>query len=193
MNINEDFLTANIDRLDKVVQLLAAKVSGCAEHELIAYPVIVKKGSRLFHVAIGDAESDPGPDSDFIFPYVINAAFSLEMCLKLLLLRESGRWEQTHNLNDLYLAVSNESKALMKITFDEFVKGSSAHKNISRVLNETGKTQFSWNLDKLIAQSSTAFNDWRYAFEKPDQTGCFAGYYEIRFAILSAITSIKNK
>ena len=190
MNVNEDFLVTNIDRLDKAVHLLAAKVSGCAEDELIAFPVIMRKGTRLWHVAIGGSESNP--DADFIIPYVINAAFSLEMCLKLLLLRESGTCKNSHNLNDLYLAVSDESKVQMKLTFDEIVKDSDVFKDISRALNEVAKIQFSWNLDKLLAQSSTAFVDWRYAFEDSTSPSCFGGYYEIRTAILKAVTSIQE-
>ncbi len=185
-----DFLTANIDRFDKAVHLLAAKVSGCTEDKLLAHPVIMKKGSRLWHISIGDDASGAEPDSDFILPYVINAAFSLEMCLKLLLLRESGSWKNGHDLNNLFLAVSDESKILMRTTFDELVQGSTFYKEISKALNEVAKVQFSWNLDKLIAQSSTAYEDWRYSFEGPGQTGCFAGYYEIRTAILNAITKI---
>jgi hypothetical protein len=192
MTINENFLVANIERFDKVAYLLAAKVSGCMEEKLIAFPVILKKGTRLCHVAIGDMGCDLVPDHDFILPYVINAAFSLELCLKLLLQHESNPWKNSHKLNDLYLLVSEKSKTQMRVTFDEIVKRSTVNKDISRALNAE-KIQFSWNLDKLIAQSSTAYNDWRYAFENPSQVGCFAGYYEIRGAIIEAITSIEKE
>ena len=189
MNTTEDFLAKNIERLHKATHLLAARASGIDEEKLVAYPAILKKGGRLCCVSVGF----PSADSDFIMPYVINAAFGLEMCLKLLLLCESEKWEQTHNLNDLYLAISYESKSHMKDVFDKLVKNSSVYKDISRALNEDAKIQFSWNLDKLIAQSSTAFDDWRYAFESDSHVSCFAGYFEIRTAILSAIDVSKNK
>ena len=162
------------------------------EEKLIVFPAVWKKGSRLTHFAIRDEECALVPDHDFILPYVINAAFSLELCLKLLLQHESNTWIDSHNLNDLYLSVSEKSKAQMRLTFDEIVKRSTVNKDISRALNAE-KIQFSWNLDKLIAQSSTAYNDWRYAFENPSQVGCFAGYYEIRGAIIEAITSIEKE
>jgi len=190
MKINEDFLTANIERFDKLTHLLAAKVTGCEEDKLLAHPVIMKRGTRLWQVSIGDPENNPGPESDFILPYVINAAFSLEMCLKLLLLRESGTWKNGHNLNELYSAVSKESKTLMRATFDRAVKGSSTYKEIAQILNDLAEVQFAWDLDKLIAQSSSAFVNWRYAFEKPNKVSSFAGYYEIRIAILNAVASI---
>jgi hypothetical protein len=192
MPINENFLVANIERFDKVVHLLASRVSGCKEDELIAFPVILKKGTRLCHVAIGDMGCDLVPDHDFILPYVVNAAFSLELCLKMLLQCESNPWIKGHDLYELYLSVSEKSKAQMRLTFNETVKKSSVNKDISRALNAE-KIQFSWNLDRLIEQSSTAYNDWRYAFEIPYQVGCFAGYYEIRGAIIAAITSIDKK
>ncbi len=190
MNITEDFLVKNIECLHKATHLLAARASGIEEEKLVAYPSILKIGERLCCVSVGF----PGADSDFIMPYVINAAFGLEMCLKLLLLCESKKWEETHNLNNLYLAVSHESKSHMKDVFDKLVKSSSVYKDISRRLNEDAKIQFSWNLDKLIAQSSTAFDDWRYAFESSSRpVSCFAGYFEIRTAILSAIDVSKSK
>jgi len=75
-------------------------------------------------------------------PYVINAAFGLEMCLKLLLLCESIKWEETHNLNNLYLAASHESRLHMKDVFDKLVKNSPIYKDISRTLNEDEKFNF---------------------------------------------------
>lgn len=190
MNTTEDFLVKNIERLHKATHLLAARASGIEEEKLVAYPSILKKGERLCCVLVGF----PGADSDFIMPYVINAAFGLEMCLKLLLLCESKKWEETHNLNNLYLAVSHESKSHMKDVFGKLVKSSSAYKDISRRLNEDAKIQFSWNIDKLIAQSSTAFDNWRYSFESSNRpVSCFAGYFEIRTAILSAIDVSKSK
>jgi hypothetical protein len=86
MNIDPAFVETNIERLHKSARLLASRVSGMHEDELISYPIVLKRGTRLCKLSVGFPEAD----SDYLTPFVLIASFCLELCIKLTSFYETG-------------------------------------------------------------------------------------------------------
>lgn len=185
--MNIDGLEKNIDKFHKAAAHLAGAIIGVPAKGLREFPVVVKREDGLI-IAYGIGKVT---DSDFINPYVVNAAFSLELSLKLLHYLDQKKWKDGHNLYNIYKPLFPESKQQVLEVFNNKVKNSDRHSEIFRVMNEQLGVSFSWDLTQLIKKSSTAFEDWRYIFETK-KTTWFAGYPEIRFAVHQRIKQLKK-
>lgn len=95
-------------------------------------------------------ERDHAPESNlaYITPAIVNAAFSCEVFLKLLIQHEGKDTYKTHKLNDLYAKLSKDTQ-------EELEK-----KTILRY----GKWRNVWGIPYL-EQISDAFKKWRYSYE----------------------------
>lgn len=82
-----------------------------------------------------------------IYPFAVNATFACELYLKAILMYHSsdGTIAKTHKLDDLFNALSSGAKTQIEVSYSQ---------------NCTS------DLNTLLAEVSTAFVDWRYAFEK---------------------------
>ena len=177
----------------KTTILLASKVSGSPvnmSHVYITLPHIVSKGSKALCIygKIKVHTSGSG-DSDFITPYVVNGAFSLELHLKILKFIESGNWPKGHRLIDLYKGLSGDSKLSIQNSVSLVVNKSNFHRKLPMAIKRISGTEFTWNVNHLLENSSMAFERFRYLFE--GSTCWFAGYAEIHFAIKDRIKKIR--
>lgn len=95
-------------------------------------------------------EQDRAPESNlaYITPAIVNAAFSCEVFLKLLLQHEGKDIHKIHKLNDLYAKLSEDIQMELK------------EKTILRY----GKWSDIWERPYL-EQISNAFVEWRYSYE----------------------------
>lgn len=184
--MNIESLEKNIDKFHKATAHLAGAIIGVPAVCLREFPVVVKKEDELIVYGLGKLT-----DTDFINPYVVNAAFSLELSLKLLHYLDQKKWKSGHNLCNIYTPLSPESKQQVLEIFNNTVKNSERHSEIFKVMNEQLRVSFSWDLTQLITKSSTAFEDWRYTFQTK-KTTWFAGYPEIRFAVHQRIEQLKK-
>ena len=182
----------NAERFHKTTLLLASRVTGLSyaiflSERFVTLPVIVGDGQRLAMFYQGGKGEG---DSDSITPYVVNAAFSLELNLKVLRYLETSAWPKGHELKELYRKLTKTSKDFLASTIEEVVARSKVHRQIEAAINRQMNIPFSWDVDSLIEQSSNAFVNWRYAFES--HPGWFAGYNEIRNAVVGRIRQLEN-
>lgn len=112
-------------------------------------------------------EQDRAPESNlaYITPAIVNAAFSCEVFLKLLLQHEGKDIHKIHKLNDLYAKLSEDIQMELK------------EKTILRY----GKWSDIWGRPYL-EQISNAFVEWRYSYEH-DWTKSASMQIEVGFLI----------
>lgn len=182
----------NAERFHKTTLLLASRVTGLPyaiflSGRFVTLPVIVGDGQRLAMFYQGGKGEG---DSDSITPYVVNGAFSLELNLKVLRYLETGAWPKGHDFKKLYRQLTQTSRDFLTSTIQEVVIRSEVHRQIEAAINQKMNIPFSWDVDSLIEHSSNAFVNWRYAFES--RPGWFAGYNEIRNAVVGRIRQIEK-
>lgn len=150
-------------------------------------PVLIKDRGRLY-CFFGNPGG--GIDMDMVNPYVTNAAFSLELYLKVLLFVEQGRWSGGHGLLGLFAGLSKRSKAAIRTRFDLLVAENPDYIFIRHhIRSETSLKEFEWDLDVLLGNSSSAFVDFRYSFDRG--VGWFAGFWELKEALASRIVELR--
>jgi hypothetical protein len=181
----------NADRFHKTTLLLASKVTGVPYQLLLrdrfkTLPIIVSDGKTL---ALYFEGSNRG-DTDFITPYVVNGAFSLELCLKILRYHEAKEWPSGHNLSNLYEKLSQASKDFIAQDIYRAVHESPLFERIMKAINDEFKISFSWDPVRMIEESSNAFVSWRYSFQL--RPGWFAGYKEIRASVMERIKRLEQ-
>lgn len=150
-------------------------------------PIVVGDGKRLSVYFEGGRESG---DVELITPYVVNGAFSLELYLKVLLFAETGAPARGHKLKGLYDKLTEGSKDFLADRIRGFIDYSRFHRDMAALITRKSKISFSWDIESLIAHSSDAFEKWRYAFEA--QPGWFAGYNELRNALVDRIDALEH-
>lgn len=176
-------------RFHKAATVLASHAMGIALDELVsneyALPVVVRDAGVIYVFNLGKESTK---DNDFIAPYVVNAAFSLELHLKVLCFLERRILTKVHHLSDLYSELSADSRAYINKKVEE----SRADGITPFVLAELAERGISldWTAQTLLQRSSQAFIAWRYAFDT--EAGCFAGYSELQSALEQRITDIKS-
>ena len=84
----------------------------------------------------------------YIIPAIVNAAFSCEIFLKLLLQHEGEDIHRIHKLNDLYAKLSQDTQVELK----------------KKTIFRYGKWSDIWGRPYL-EQISNAFVEWRYSYE----------------------------
>ena len=112
-------------------------------------------------------EHDSAPESNlaYITPAIVNAAFSCEVFLKLLLQHEGKDIHKIHKLNDLYAKLSEDIQMELK------------EKTILRYgkWSDIGGRPY-------LEQISNAFVEWRYSYEH-DWTKSASMQIEVGFLI----------
>ena len=164
-----------MNRFHKTATLLAEVVSGIESNRLETFPLLVCKGENVGLVKFGY----PGGDDDYVTPYVINASFCLEHCLKIIKWYYDGIWLKGHNLVKLYRALPDSVRTDVAKNFEMTIQSKNLYNTIERLIHDSGFKGFRWNVDELLASSGNAFDDWRYAFDNEGELSWFAGYYEI--------------
>ena len=182
MAIDIIHVEASIRRFNKTALMLAARSSGISEEELKTFPVIVSKGTNIWAITVSKSK----PDSDFYTPYIVNASFCLEILIKLILYYETKKWVRGHNLLRLYEQISTDIKKRINETFKIHHKKNEYYKKISKMIKNEASINIKWNVASLLALSSNAFENWRYAFDKGKSKSCFIGYGEIYEALYEA-------
>lgn len=180
------------ERFHKTTLLLASRVTGLPYDYFLGghfetLPVVVGDGKKLSVYFEGGRE---GGDIELITPYVVNGAFALELYLKVLYFAETNSVARGHKLKGLYDRLTRGSKDFLADRVKGFIDFSKFHRDLGEVINRESKVPFSWDAQSLIAQSSDAFEKWRYAFEA--HPGCFAGYNELRNALVDRIGQIEH-
>ena len=84
----------------------------------------------------------------YIIPAIVNAAFSCEIFIKLLLQHEGEDIHRIHKLNDLYAKLSQDTQVELK----------------KKTIFRYGKWSDIWGRPYL-EQISNAFVEWRYSYE----------------------------
>ncbi|WP_331352965.1 hypothetical protein [Cellvibrio sp. UBA7671] len=190
MNIN--YLEICTQRHHKATLALVEKLVGVPSELVETCPVIAKKGTELHMVMPGITGLTI--DYDFVNPYIMNGAFSLELKMKFLNLIETGnKIEAGHRLLGIFSELSNDTKEFLRENLKIIVKNSSTCKEVTKILNQESKIQFNWDLHKLLSNSDMAFERWRYIYESSDDSTWFAGYSEIQKALDLRIADLKSR
>lgn len=81
-----------------------------------------------------------------MYPFTVNAAFACELYMKAILIHFSsdGTIVKGHKLDELFKVLPDDAQSQIEASFNE---------------------QYKHDLDILLTEISTAFIDWRYAFE----------------------------
>jgi hypothetical protein len=135
--------------------------------------------------------------NDFFTPLIVNAAFSLELHLKYLILNDNLQLHG-HELYKLFQALRPETRTKLEERFNDI---SSRHQNqlapIIQSLYTLENIRIEWRIDLLLELSSKAFSEWRYVYESTEKTHAgkttsFIGYSHIIYAIRSLISDSKK-
>jgi hypothetical protein len=94
-----------------------------------------------------------------------NAAFSLEMYLKCLLLLEQGLAARGHDIHALFHSLSSSTQSELTRAHEKFVESNSA------LMERLSQEGLPTNLEDLLKRGRNAFTDFRYAHEQiPSKT-----------------------
>ena len=94
-----------------------------------------------------------------------NAAFSLEMYLKCLLLLEEGRAPHEHDIHRLFHALSQSTQSELIEAHKNFVSSNPSF------VEQARQTESPTDLENLLKLGRNAFTDFRYAHERiPSET-----------------------
>jgi hypothetical protein len=171
-------------RFHQATVALAARVMGIDVARVVrddySLPLVVQEGGVIHMVNLGTQRGD----DDFITPYVVNGAFSLELHLKLLGFLQSKDWSKKHALDALFDGLSEESRTAIDKAVGDSLTSSQFLREALALLKSKG-VNIDWNTRNLLKRSAAAYVNWRYAFESTP--GCFAGYSEIQKALAMQI------
>lgn len=178
------------ERFHKATLVLVSNLTGLTTKHIIknntCFPIVVNKGDgNICCASLGQSNGD----SDFITPYIVNASFSLELNLKLLIFSDTGEWPKGHNLLDLFSKFNESKQEDINQSFIEHSNNSPELKNLLQALQEKDFA-IEWELKNLLEKSGKAFETWRYAFE--GNHGCFAGYTQIHKALRMQIEAANS-
>jgi hypothetical protein len=189
-NINEiNIFHANksIDRFHKCATVLAERALGIMPGNMRAYPMMFASGNE--HMIVANSNKI---DPDIVIPYIVNAAFTLELLLKVIIFYERQSWELSHDLISLYEKISADTKEIINNNFKVKCKKNSMLRTISKsVKNELGY-EVKWTMSKVLHESSKAFESWRYAFDSELHNPSLYGYgeaYEVLFNVKETLRS----
>jgi hypothetical protein len=94
-----------------------------------------------------------------------NAAFSLEMYLKCLLLLEEQRAPHLHDMHDLFHALSSSTQSELIEAHENFVSFNPSF------IEQARQTESQTDLENLLKLGRNAFTDFRYVHERiPSET-----------------------
>jgi hypothetical protein len=186
---NVDYAFKQADRFSRSAVLLANAMVGVVDiranlEQRRFLPVVIKDGDRMYCFFNSPTKNS---DMDFLNPYIVNAAFALELYLKVLLYGQRNKWENSHELHGLFTKLSRQSQESIKSRFRATTSEVQYMTVRDTVRKDTALTDFDWDIDVLLANSSHAFVQWRYPFE--GNLGWFAGFWELRQAIVYEIKS----
>jgi hypothetical protein len=174
-------------RFHQATTALAARAMGLDVERVIrdgySLPLVVQENGAIYVLNMGTQRQE----YDFITPYVVNGAFSLELHLKLLGFLESKIWSKKHTLDELFETLSPESRVAINTAVGGSLSGSQFLRGALSLLKSKGVV-IEWNTKNLLKRSADAYVNWRYAFESTP--GCFAGYSEIQSAIAQQISKL---
>lgn len=178
------------NRFHKATVALASIAMGLEEKRVVddkySLPLVVQENGKIFVLNMGT----PHQDDDFITPYIVNGAFSLELHLKLLNFLETNKWSKEHRLDTLFRNLSEKRKTAIEDIVGKRLQESPFLKQALTKLEQNG-VRINWTASELLRRSSDAYVAWRYAFEAIP--GCFAGYSELQSAILIQIQELEHE
>lgn len=97
----------------------------------------------------------------YIAPFIVNAAFSIELYLKCLYMIENNKPSRyTHNFFDIYKHLSNDSKGFIEAVFNMLLEQDSLFKELQKRIPSTD-TEF----ESILREAGNAFARWRYSYE----------------------------
>lgn len=121
----------------------------CSETNKINYDSIINNCisyANTFYETINDIESKTSLElNEYISVFATNLAFSCELYLKAMLIKENHCIKRGHDLSKLYADLSDETKLALKAEFDR-----------EKGLNE---------LQTVLNKCSKTFEDFRYLYE----------------------------
>lgn len=134
-----------------------------------------------------ECEEDP----TFIIPATVNGVLAIELYLKCILQIES-KYDKIHKIDDLYLALSDNSKLSIQKRFNHLITNiSTARFNQKNLFEKQIDRAVSNTVEDIVNNLSKVFVNWRYAFE--GLNNCEFFYIdEFKNALVSRIEEIKN-
>lgn len=185
--MNVEHLTKSAKRFHKATTVLASHIMGQTVTEIninnLSLPIVARQDDKIWIVSPRGILGD----TDFITPYVVNAAFSLELHLKLLHLLEADTWAKEHDLGRLYRCLSKTSRDHIDQSVVDSASNGSDVKRMLKQLRNYG-VKIKWKALPLIENSNKAFVNWRYAFDSVP--GSFSGYSQLQAGIHTRIKTL---
>lgn len=190
-NINDiDINHANksIERFYKGTTILAERVAGVTPGTLKTYPMMFASGKEHMAVAAGNSV-----DAEVFIPYIVNAAFTLELLLKVIIFYEKRSWEMKHDLISLYELVSKETKKTINENFEAKCKANDLLVKVSKsVKKEIGYT-VKWTMVSVLREGAKVFESWRYAFDTSVKNPSLFGFGEAYEVLSDVKQQLKSK
>ena len=182
----------------KTVQLIASKFTGykaCHPDEHAPFIILFRSKDGVLvraKIVMPGADSEWIKDQDDYFTsLIVNAAFSLELHLKYLILVNENKDARGHKLLKLYEQLSPRTQANLQSVFSAISDRQPLIKQSLKAMKESDGIDIPWRIKDLLRESGKAFTKWRYLYEDPTKSTSFAGYGELVYAI--RVVSGKSK
>lgn len=181
-----------VEKFHKATILLAEKLVGESTEGFLTFPFVARLEDGKYALFVPGTDPKKA-DYDYLHPFIVNAGLTLELKLKHLHAIENKKTPRGHNLLALFNELSEDTKSFLQTHVEGQTKESSAHAAITDAARQHFKATVSWEAQSLLAQSSNAFERWRYLHEEKNQGSWFCGYIEIYRALEDRITKAKNE
>ena len=195
---NEEKLYKEATGFHKTVCLIASRFTGYKAYhpdEHIPFPILFRSKDGVLvrtKMLVDSADHEWIQESDDYFTsLIVNAAFSLELHLKYLILVKENKEVRGHDLLDLYEQLSPRTQTDLQLVFSEISDSQPSIKQSLELMKESDGIDIPWRIKDLLRESGKAFEKWRYLYEEQTKGTSFAGYGELVFAI--RVVSGKSK
>jgi hypothetical protein len=122
---------------------------------------------------------------DLIHSLAVNSAFAVELYFKCLRILERKPNKKSHELKWLFDHLEPGHQAAIKGYYDAAIKGDPYAKRV-----EAAVPHMKHDVDTVLTAMDTAFEDWRYQFEKT-KTLTYFGFEHLRRAVERLILDIQ--
>ena len=195
---NKERLYKEATGFHKTVCLIASRFSGQTTYhpdEHIPFPILFRKKDGVLvraYLVMNDADPEwiKEPD-DYFTSLIVNAAFSLELHLKYLILVKKKKEVKGHDLLKLYEQLPQKTKDALQLVFTTISGSQPIIEQSLKLIKESDGIDIPWRITDLLRESGKAFEKWRYLYEEQRKATSFAGYGELIFAI--RVVSGKSK
>ena len=195
-DINLSHALATCKRFHHAAAHLACNFVGLSADEIIdnnlKLPNLIWIGGKELHFLSQHYKGNEilsRSNSDMITPYLVNAAFSLELHLKTFIFLKMNIWPDQHKLDSLFNILPLKIREEIEVIFLYLSSFDQKLQSQTIELMRKNRIGINWRISELFKHSSNAFIAHRYPFEGKS-TCSFIGYSDLAATLMDRINHI---